>query len=172
MKKSCFLILFSTIFLSAQALADSETNTEVGASLHSKESIAIDQIPLGILIKIAEHSPKFSPKEAEKEIKHGNTYIDVEGVNENGEEIEFDMLLEEDGSWVIAEIQGDLTLRQVPKPVQDIFKQTVDAEPLRIIESDQGDGTTIYEFYTEEGGKEIKTEVKLSVELLTKEWQH
>ena len=106
-------------------------------------------------------------------MKHGNTYYDVEGIDGNGNEIEFDMLLESDGSWRIAEIQRDLTIEQCPTPVVALYRERVGAvEPARIIESDQGDSTVVYEFYTVEKEQERKYEIKLQVEFLEKEWEH
>ena len=83
------------------------------------------------------------------------------------------MLLEEDGSWSIAEIQRDLTLEQTPEPVAKLFKSKVpNILPKRIIESDQGDGVVVYEFYTVDNEHERKYEIKMQVELLEKEWKH
>jgi len=83
------------------------------------------------------------------------------------------MLLLDDSSWRIAEIQRDLNVNQVPKPVLNVFKQRVPTlSPTRIIESDQGDGVIVYEFFTKENDKELKHEVKLMVEFLEKEWVH
>jgi len=142
-------------------------------TLHKKESVELSDVPNGVKSVILESNPNFKMLEAEKELKHGNTYFDVEGLDAQGNEIEFDMLLGEDGSWTIAEIQRDLTLEQCPEPVVNLYKQkVVDVEPRRIIESDQGGGVIVYEFYTLEKEKEKKYEIKLSVEFLEKEWKH
>ena len=101
-----------------------------------------------------------------------NTYYDIEGLDDADNEVEFDMLLKKDGSWHIAEVQRDLMLAQVPYPVAAVFNNKVSIPPERIIESDQGNGTIIYEFYATDQGQEKKYEVKLSVELLDEEWQH
>lgn len=129
-------------------------------------------MPKAVISVIQAAMPRFKMSEAEKELKHGNTYYDIEGVDGNGIEIEFDMLLGSDGKWSIAEIQRDLTLDQCPKIVIDVYQKQVGVEPARIIESDQDDGTVIYVFYTREADKEKKVEIKLSAELLKKEWTH
>lgn len=145
---------------------------DVGSTLHKKEQVDLADVPKAVLSVIHSANPEFKMSEAEKEFKHGNTYYDVEGVDGNGNEIEFDMLLGGDGTWSIAEIQRDLTLDQCPKMVVDLYQSKVGVEPARIIESDQGDGTVIYEFYTREADKEKKYEIKLSARLLEKEWTH
>ena len=146
---------------------------KAGSTLHKKESVQLSDVPDGVKSVILKNNPEFKMLEAEKESKHGNTYFDVEGLDAQGNEIEFDMLLGEDGSWSIAEIQRDLTLEQSPEPVINLYKERVgDIEPRRIIESDQGDGVIVYEFYTLEEGKEKKYEIKLAVEFLEKEWKH
>ena len=160
-------------FLASLLMASVAANAgDVGSTLHKKEEVELADVPKAIISVIKKASPQFKMGEAEKELKHGNTYYDIEGVDGNGNEIEFDMLLGEDGSWSIAEIQRDLTLEQCPKMVVDLYQSKVGVEPARIIESDQGDGTIIYEFYTSESGKEKKYEIKLSAQLLEKEWTH
>ena len=114
---------------------------EVGSTLHEKFDVALDKVPEGVKSVILNANPEFKMQEAQKELKHGNIYYDIEGLDVNGNEIEFDMLLEEDGSWSIAEIQRDLTLEQTPEPVAKLFKSKVpNILPKRIIESDQGGG--------------------------------
>jgi len=145
---------------------------EVGSSLHKKFDVELSDVPAGVTSVILNANPKFKMQEAQKELKHGNTYFDIEGLDANGNEIEFDMLLGEDGSWSIAEIQRDLTLEQTPAPVASLYQSKVNVSPKRIIESDQGDGVIVYEFYTVESEQEKKYEIKLQVELLEKEWKH
>ncbi len=88
--------------------------------------------------------PDFVAKEAEKELKHGNHYLDIEGVDNNGNEVEFDML-QQDGLWQVVEIQRDLTIEQCPAAVVNVLPKIT---AKRIIESDQTNGIVIYEFYT------------------------
>jgi len=148
-------------------------SADVGSTLNKKFDVDLADVPDAVKSVIRKANPDFKMQEAQKELKHGNTYFDIEGLDANGNEIEFDMLLEKDGSWSIAEIQRDLTLEQSPKVVADLFQSSVpNVSPARIIESDQGDGVVIYEFYTVENSKERKYEIKMQVELLDKEWKH
>ena len=146
---------------------------KIGSSLHQKQEVELSDVPDAVKSVILSRNPGFKMQEAEKELKHGNTYFDIEGLDAQGNEIEFDMLLGEDGSWSIAEIQRDLSLEQCPEPVVNLYNKRVeDITPKRIIESDQGGGVIVYEFYTVEGGKEKKYEIKLAVDFLEKEWKH
>jgi len=146
---------------------------QVGSTLNEKFDVDLADVPAGVTSVILSANPAFKMKEAQKELKHGNTYFDIEGLDADGNEIEFDMLLEKDGTWRIAEIQRDLTLEQTPEPVSVLFKSKVsNVLPKRIIESDQGGGVIVYEFYTVESDLEKKYEIKLEVEFLEKEWKH
>ncbi|WP_143871985.1 PepSY-like domain-containing protein [Catenovulum sediminis] len=153
-----------------------ETKQEVGSSLHQKYKLELDEIPSKVLEAIRNKRAGFTVQEAEKELKHGKTYIDVEGIDDQGNEIEFD-LLQVDGQWEIVEVQRDLTLEQCPAGVITTFKKHVpEVLPKRIIESEQTNGAIIYEFYVvDKQGQEAKYEVKLEngeTEFLTSEWQH
>lgn len=145
---------------------------EVGSSLHEKHEIELTEIPQSAMAAILELKPDFVAKEAEKESKHGNYYLDIEGVDGKGNEVEFDML-QIGGVWEVVEVQRDLTLDQCPQIVLD---QVPNIEPKRIIESDQINGIVIYEFYTvAANGEEKKFEVKVeneTAELLSEEWRH
>lgn len=169
MKSPKKIALLASILLTASVVANAG---DVGSSLHKKEEVELADVPKSVISVIQAANPQFKMNEAEKESKHGNTYFDIEGVDGDGNEIEYDMLLNNDGTWSIAEIQRDLTLDQCPKIVVDLYQKQVGIEPARIIESDQGDGTVIYEFYTLEADKEKKYEIKLSASLLEKEWTH
>ena len=151
-------------------------NQEVGASLSEKYELAVSDIPAEVLNVINEARPGVNVTGAEKELKHGNTYIDVETLDDEGNEIEFDMLLDGD-DWKIAEIQRDLALSELPEVVESLFTSEANGmKPARIIESDQGDGIIIYEFYlVSNEGLETKKEVKFSggeAEILKEEWKH
>jgi len=160
----------------AETSAD-DNHKKIGASLNKKEEISVAELPAGVLQAIEELAPEMRINEAEKEYKHGNTYIDVEGTLEDGREIEFD-LLKNDDQWQVVEIQRDLTLEQVPAQVLNVLKaETPTFRAKRIIESIQhGKDITIYEFYSvETNGEETRTEVKLEndkASLLDSEWSH
>lgn len=168
-----FLFTLAALCLYQNAISMEES---VGSSLHNKQELAINDIPTNVIKIIKEARPNVKIIGAEKELKHGNTYIDVEALTQSGDDIEFDMLLK-DGDWRIAEIQRDLAFNQLPKSVQDKYTtELANADASRIIESDQGDGTVIYEFYVvTKQGIESKHEIKLAngeTQLLTEEWAH
>ena len=169
--KQIFILFFA--FFNLLGFVCHAGSAEVGSTLHKKFDVALDDVPEAVTSVILKANPDFKMQEAQKERKHGNTYFDIEGLDADGNEIEFDMLLDADGSWSIAEIQRDLTLKQLPEPVVTLYNQKiVNVMPKRIIESDQGGGVIIYEFYTKEDDKEKKYEIKLAVEFLDTEWKH
>lgn len=147
-------------------------DNKVGSSLNEKYEIELAAIPESAMAAILKFKPDFMAKEAEKEHKHGSHYLDIEGVDGKGNEVEFDML-QKKGKWQIVEVQRDLSLAQCPQIVLDVLPTIT---PKRIIESDQTNGIIIYEFYTvAANGDESKFEVKVEnnqAELLTKEWRH
>ena len=152
-------------------------NNDIGTSLHKKESLKIQDIPPRAVQLVKALAPELKIEGAEKEYKHKNTYIDIEGALLDGREIEFD-LLKKGNTWEVVEIQRDLLLTQVPKNVVKALKADApNFKPLRIIESVQyGKKMTIYEFYTREtSGLESRKEVKLEdgiASVLVHDWQH
>lgn len=151
--------------------------TKIGATLNEKVGMSISDIPDNALTAIKAIEPSFTVNEVEKELKHGKTYLDVEGVLADGREIEFDMLQVAD-EWKVVEVQRDLVWSQLPENVSGALKQSSpDFEAKRIIESIQhGTGITVYEFYAVDSqGKESRKEVKVEggeAVVLAKEWQH
>lgn len=170
MKKMTTAVLISAL-LGTTSLTYAGDNT-VGSSLNEKYELELSAVPKSAMDAILKVKPDFVAKEVEKEIKHGKHYLDIEGIDAAGNEVEFDMLQKE-GAWTIVEVQRDLTLEQCPKAVLDVLPKI---EPRRIIESDQTTGVVIYEFYTvAKNGDEAKYEVKLEnnkAELLSTEWEH
>lgn len=169
----------ASVFMMTNASAK---ESKIGASLHQKVELKVTELPKQVTNAINKTHPDFVAKEAEKEHKHGNIYIDVEGLDKHGNEVEFD-LLKQGEYWKIVEIQRDLTLKQTPEIVVSALKsEHPNIEPKRIIESEQvSSGHTsrvvIYEFYVvnQSSGDEQKFEVKLSegkAKLLKNEWQH
>lgn len=155
--------------------AESEPD-QIGSSLNQKFALQLSEVPQQALDEVFKLQPDFSPAEAEKELKHGLTYIDLEGTKADGSEIEFDMLLQ-DGQWQVMEVQRDLTFEQCPPAVvAALHKGAPEFVPRRIIESDQRTGVVVYEFYTVHAdGTEERKEVKLEngqAELLSEEWRH
>ncbi|WP_017445291.1 hypothetical protein [Gayadomonas joobiniege] len=173
MKSLQSVLLVSVAMTTFASCTDQE---QIGASLHEKVELTLEEIPAQAKEVIKQARPGFTPKEAEKEFKHGNTYIDIEGLDKNGNEIEFDMMLR-DGQWEIVEIQRDLRIQETPqKVVEALQAKYPNIKAKRIIESEQTTGEVIYEFYTrDDSGNEAKYEVKLengNAEFLEQEWQH
>ena len=150
---------------------------QIGASLNQKEALNIADIPASALNAMKAIQANFEVKEAEKEFKHGNVYLDVEGTLADGSEIEFDML-QTDNEWKVVEIQRDLDWQQLPENVSTaLLQDTADFSAKRIIESIQhGTDITVYEFYSvNNDGKEFRKEVKVENNIamvLKEEWQH
>lgn len=158
--------------ISPFTFAKDHSNT-IGSTLNNKVAVSLADVPAEVKKVIKAAYPQFTMQEAEKEFKHGNTYFDIEGLDKHGKDLEFDMLLGKDGTWSIAEIQRDLTEAQCPTNVLALFREKVGTVDIgRIIESDQGGGVVIYEFYTVEKTKEKKYEIKVALSFLEKEWQH
>lgn len=170
-------LLIASLALATWAGGDQQENAaKIGSTLNKKVALDVSQIPATAMEEIKSIKPDFFVEEAEKEFKHGNVYLDVEGES-GGQEIEFDMLQTKSG-WKVVEVQRDLTWESVPQDVADALKTDSPAfEPKRIIESVQyGTDITIYEFYAVDAdGKESRKEVKVEKGIATaldKEWTH
>lgn len=168
------LVVLASGLLSLSAFA--EEKPQIGSTLNQKVDLSLSDIPKQALVAVQRIQPDFVVQEAEKEFKHGNTYLDLEGVKQGNVAVEFDMLLK-DGQWVVVEMQRDLTVNATPYGVmQALWRAKPGFEPARIIESDQLNGITVYEFYgVLSDGSEVRHEVKFSqdnAEYLQQEWQH
>ena len=174
MKTLTLLVSMGALCISLQAMAE---HHKVGATLNKKQALAVNEIPADVLAAIKPLAPDLAIAEAEKEWKHGNVYIDVEGTLPNVNEIEFDLLHSGDTCQVV-EVQRDLTWDTTPKNVRDaLVADSPRFKAKRIIESVQHDqNITVYEFYSVDAdGKESRKEVKVEAgkaEVLQKEWQH
>jgi len=177
--KILFITLVLTASLALPVLAGGDQNeniAKIGSTLNKKVALDVSQIPVSAMNEIKTIKPDFVVEEAEKEFKHGNVYLDIEG-EAGGQEIEFDMLQTESG-WKVVEVQRDLTWESVPKDVAEALKtDSPEFMPKRIIESVQyGTDITIYEFYAVDAdGKESRKEVKVEkgvVSVLDEEWTH
>ena len=150
---------------------------DVGKSLNHKVAVPIAEVPAAVLAAATAKRPALKFTEAEKEMRGGRQYFDLEGHDDTGNEIELDMMLDDDGQWTVVEIQRDVLWNVVPALVQEeLLAHVPGVKPARIIESDQDNGTIIYEFFTrDESGAEAKYEVSLIGEegtFLTEEWKH
>lgn len=141
-----------------------------------KQETALEAVPDEVLQVARRARPDLAVGEAEFEVRDGREYYDVGGTLPDGSELELDMT-RVDGKWTVVEIQRDVGLDEVPGAVRDALAgHSPGWVPERIIESDQGDGVIIFEFFGQgRGGETVKTEVKFEgavAEVLTDEWQH
>lgn len=141
-----------------------------------KEAAALDSVPDTVLAAARAARPGLEISEAEHERRDGREYYDVGGRLADGSELELD-LTQVDGAWTVVEVQRDVALAEVPERVRAALPAGQGGwAPTRIIESDQGDGVVIYEFFGPgPAGGELKREVKWvdgAAELLEDEWLH
>ena len=141
-----------------------------------KEAAALDMLPAEVLAAARSAKPDLVIEEAEYELRDGREYYDVGGSLPDGSEMELDMT-KIDGVWTVVEFQRDIDLQTVPEAVRTALAGAMAAwSPDRIIESDQGDGTVIYEFFgVDDAGQAVKIEVKWRdqvAEVLRDEWAH
>jgi hypothetical protein len=111
----------------------------------------------------------------EKKERQGRTYLDIEGRRPDGEQIELDVLVIENG-YQLVEVQRDVEWVDVPKVARDAASAAgIDFLPARVIESRQTDGSFIYELFEQGKPDKPAKEVRLnggSAEVLKEEWQH
>jgi hypothetical protein len=141
-----------------------------------KIDTGLEAVPDGVLRAAREARPELKPGSAEYERRDGREYYDLEGTLPDGSELELDITLA-DGAWTVVEVQRDIALKQVPGGARQALEtERPDWRPHRIIESDQGDGLVIYEFFGPgPAGEELKVEVKWNdgeAEVLRDEWIH
>jgi hypothetical protein len=141
-----------------------------------KQATGLDAVPEAVLAAARAARPDLEIAEAEYETRDGNEYYDVGGTLPDGSELELDMTLQ-GGAWTVVEIQRDIAYAAAPAVVRDeLSAHAAGWTPDRIIESDQGDGVIIYEFFGPgETGEPKKIEVKLEqgkAEVLVDEWLH
>ena len=169
--------LFVSIFLlGLAACGGSEVGEGRKVDASGKEDTDLGAVPEEVLAVAQASQPDLSISEAEYETRDGNEYYDVGGTLPDGSELELDMT-KVDGVWTVVETQRDIGMELLPDGVSDELDNTFPAwRPERIIESDQGDGVVIYEFFGKtEAGEDTKIEIKWEqgqAELLVDEWLH
>ena len=141
-----------------------------------KQETALEAVPEAVLAAAQAAKPDLEISMAEYERRDGREYYDIGGTLPDGSELELDMMLGDPG-WIVVEIQRDITMDLTPAVVgAALAAHSPDWRPDRIIESDQGDGVIIYEFFGPGNGDEpLKIEVKLEGEeaqVLADEWAH
>ncbi|HVI32549.1 hypothetical protein [Phenylobacterium sp.] len=128
-------------------------------------------VPADVAAAVKKAMPQMTISEAELKARDGRRYYDVEGRLPDGSEIELDMLQTPQG-WEVVEIQRDIAWASAPAPVRAAAGR---AEPVRVIESRQTDGTVIYELFAQGQPKDPALEVRWrdgKAELLTSRWPH
>ncbi len=141
-----------------------------------KEDIDLNAVPAEVLAAARAAQPDLNLSEAEYETRDGNEYYDVGGTLPDGSELELD-ITRIDGVWTVVETQRDIDMETTPDAVSEALRgKAAGWSPDRIIESDQGDGVVIYEFYgKDDDGEDTKIEVKYEgglAEVLVDEWLH
>lgn len=105
------------------------------------------EVPEDVRKLIEASEAGFSIVEAQRKVRDGRTYYDVEGQRSDGSEIEFDVLVGPSGPQIV-EIQRDLDWTDVPAGVRAAAETAAPGlKPVRVIESRQMDGTIIFELF-------------------------
>jgi len=169
-----WLVSVTLIGLTACGGEDAEEGRKVDAS--GKVDAELGAVPAEVLAAAHAAMPDLNIGEAEYETRDGNEYYDVGGTLPDGSEWELDMT-KVDGVWTVVETQRDIGMELVPEGVSNTLDTKFPGwHPERIIESDQGSGVVVYEFFGKTNeGEATKVEVKWEdghAELLIDEWLH
>lgn len=179
MKTLLIFITVSSVFLVLIGCTDqSEPVATEGRKVEAsgKETTGLEAVPEAVLAVAREARPDLNIAEAEYETRGGNEYYDVGGKLPDGSKLELDMTLQ-DGAWTVVEVQRDIGIELAPAAVRDALSgHAAGWTPDRIIESDQGDGVIVYEFFGPGDTDEpLKIEIKFeddTAEVLVDEWLH
>lgn len=169
------LLLSLAACVKPPAFTEQTTGTPTRVQATGKQAEDLANVPAEVLAAAMAARPQLQVTAVEHEQRDGNDYYDVAGMLE-GAELELD-ITRIDGKWTVVEVQRDIDAEQVPAPVAAALAS---AHPTfkanRIIESDQGGGIVIYEFFGPgENGAKTKIEVKAEdgkAEVLASEWVH
>ena len=176
MKTTTRIALISILVLGLAACATPGDGEGRKVDASGKVDIGLDAVPDEVLAAAMASQPELNLSEAEYETRDGNEYYDVGGTLPDGSELELD-ITKIDGVWTVVETQRDIEFETTPQAVARALHSKVGGwSPDRIIESDQGDGVVIYEFFGKDAdGEETKIEVKFEggqAEVLVDEWVH
>lgn len=176
MKSMTGYMLASMLLLGLAACGEADVGEGRKVEASGKEATDLSAVPEKVMAVAKESQPELIITEAEYETRDGNEYYDVGGTLPDGSELELD-ITKIDGVWAVVETQRDIRMAKVPAAVGDTLLGTYPGwSPDRIIESDQGGGVVIYEFFGKDDvGDATKIEVKLErgqAELLVDEWTH
>ncbi len=164
------------IFVAAGLLA--ACSADPAPSDHGQSDIVTElapaDLPGPVQAAVSATMPDMTVMEVLRKERGDRVYFDVEGERADGSEIELDILFA-DGVAEVVEIQRDLPWADVPGDVRDAAFEAGAAEPVRIIESVQTDGSIIYELFAEGMPSDPAMEVKShegQVEVLAERWPH
>lgn len=164
----------AAIFLNGCSAEPDANAGKVDAS--GKDAVSLTELPDGVVEAVNDARPGLVITAAEYETRNGTEYYDVGGTTPEGAEVELDLTVV-DGRWTVVEIQRDVSESETPAQVRDaLYSAKPGFTVVRVIESDQGDGVVIYEFYqVAPDGEREKAEVKFeagAAEFLDEEWVH
>lgn len=136
------------------------------------QPVAVKDLDAAVVAVVTKAAPGIAITEAEHKPRDGRRYYDVEGRLPDGREIEFDLLLTPAG-WQVVEIQRDIAWAEAPAPVRAATPKG--AQPVRVIESKQTDGSIVYELFAAGQPKDPAIEVMWKdgqAKVLTERWPH
>lgn len=158
-----------TLWIAAGALAGCAATGAADVQITDLTAADVPDTVRSLAEKSAEG---FRISEAQRKVRDGRTYFDVEGVLPDGSEIEFDILMTAEGPEIV-EIQRDIPWSEAPEAVK---AAAAGAAPVRVIESRQTDGTIIYELFAPGMPADPAIEVSLGTDgtakVLSERWPH
>lgn len=168
--------VFLLLLLGLVACSGTDDSEGRKVETSGKQATDLSAVPAEALAAARAAMPELAISEAEYETRDGKEYYEIGGTLADGSEWELDMT-RIDGVWTVAEKQRDIGMELVPDHVSGALDTKFpEWHPERIIESDQGDGVFIYEFFGKtETGEATKIEIRLEdghAELLVDEWLH
>ena len=141
------------------------------ADVHSTDLMP-EEVPAEVRILAAGAAEGFRISGAQKKVRDGRTYFDVEGELPDGRDLEFDILVTPAGPEIV-ETQRDIAWADAPELVRTAAPGVV---PARVIESTQTDGTVIFELFAPGLPADPSIEVLLGtdgkVRVLQERWPH
>ncbi len=146
------------------------------ASATENTEIALSDVPQSVSDVVMAARTDFTMTEVVKKVRDGRVYYDVEGELPGGDEIEFDVLMTEQGPQIV-EVQRDMAFADVPQNAREITTKanTDGLEIVRVIESVQTDESIIYEVFVKGHPGDPRFEVRVQdgqAELLASRWKH
>jgi len=164
------LITFSCLLISCSQADVPRSNAAVTTE------VALSDVPQSVKDVVKAARADFQMNEVLKKVRDGRVYYDVEGELPGDVEIEFDVLMTEQGPKIV-EIQRDIVWSDVPsnaRKVVDVANKG-NLEIVRIIESVQTDNSIIYEVFVagHSDGPRFEVQAKAGeVHLLPERWKH